>query len=445
MCSRKSSSILLFLLGLGSATKIFFFGTIAISELVIFFIAPIIFMCKYYRMRREGFMSFVYMLGLMVGGMFLSAKVNHSPFTYTFKQFAIFYGFFAYYIVFYSLLRNNLKGIGWFYLGSAISGIITIWAFNPTADVSSSGFEYIAQADTEQLMAGPLFWIGKIRGWGQLPIIMAYLKTPLLYSALTPFMFVVFALVTSISGRAQSICVLLGAAMIIIGRKSRKSMRGIGRHFFLLLLLGFIMIMGYKIVYSYAASNGYLGEAARGKYAAQTERGSGLISILMSGRKEFFIALSAIVDHPIVGFGPRAPDTNGYAEKFIQKHGTYDEIVFYRYYLQHYNIAGVVPSIPTHSHIMAAWIWCGIAGFIFFVWLLWQMYKHIRFYSAAIPQWYGYYALTIPSMLWSVFFNPFGSRWWLPLLVVCMFFSRAVALGRIVLPYELEAEARKYD
>ncbi len=440
----KTSSFLLFLLGLGSATKIYFLGVIAFSELAIFFIAPILLFKHWGRMRAEGFLTFLYMLALMVGGMFVSAFWNHSPFPFVLKLFAVFYGMFAFYVVFYCLLHDNFKGIGWFFLGVFLSSIIAIWAFNPTAVVSSTGFAYIGNAEVEDVIRGPLFWIGKVRGLIELPIIAAYLKTPLPFSIIAPIFFVAFAMFTTISGRAQSICVLVSAVMMLLGRKSRLSMRSIGKNFWIFVVVGIVVLFIYKTVYSYAASNGYLGEAARTKYEHQTDRGKGVVSMLVSGRTEFFIALSAIVDQPIVGFGPRASDMNGYVEKFLLKYGSDQDVHGYFLALRRSMVLGIIPSIPTHSHIMAAWTWCGLPGLIFFLWVLYVIFRHLKCYVSVVPQWYGYFALSIPSMVWSIFFNPFGARSTLPLLMVLLFYAKAVGDRKMLFSYELEFEAGMY-
>jgi len=439
----KVSSALLFLLGLGSATKIFFFGALALSELAIFLIVPFLFLRQFKRMRREGFLTFVYMLGLIVVGMLVSAACNHTPFPYVFKQFAVFYGFFSYYLVFYNLLHDNFKGLGWFFVGVAISEIITIWAFNLTTEVSSGGYGILSKVEAEQVINGPLFWIGRIRRLGELPMFMEYLKTPLVYSLSFPLLFVGFALAVSISGRAQSMCVLVGWAMILLGRKSRKSMRMIGRHTIAFLIVGMMVLIGYKYTYSYAARSGLLSSDAQTKYEHQTEQGTGALAMLMSGRTEFFIALMAIKDRPIVGFGPGAEDNYGYTEKFLAKYGTYEDIQQYYFMWQYMMYHGIRPMIPTHSHLMAGWVWCGLPGVIFFVWMLFVLYKHVKCYLGAIPQWFGYFALTIPSMVWSIFFNPVGVKWNIGLLMACIYFARAVGRGIIILPHELEKEVRR--
>ena len=66
-------------------------------------------------------------------------------------------------------------------------------------------------------------------------------------------------------------------------------------------------------------------------------------------------------------------------------------------------------------------------------------------YSGAIPQWFGYFAVVIPSSLFAFFFNPYTDRFGLPMQIVCILIARAVYKKRIVLPYDIEMEARKYE
>ena len=105
---------------------------------------------------------------------------------------------------------------------------------------------------------------------------------------------------------------------VIIGRKRIQSMRVISRRFGMIVLIGVAFIFVSKIVYSTAATRGYLGEEARVKYENQTRTGSGIMNLLMSGRAEAFIGLFACFDSPWFGKGPWAVDTEGYTERFIQ-------------------------------------------------------------------------------------------------------------------------------
>ena len=73
------------------------------------------------------------------------------------------------------------------------------------------------------------------------------------------------------------------------------------------------------------------------------------------------------------------------------------------------------------------------------------MYWHMKKYVAAIPQWYGYFALSFTNYAWDIFFSTFAGRETLACFVTCLFFARAVGKGLLPLPYEMEMEARKYE
>lgn len=440
------SSWCLFVLGLFSATKVYFVGCVAISELIVFFVAPIVYWRVRRQMRYEGFLQFIRMLLAVMAAMFVSSLVNGTAWPFVVKDFANIYSVLAYYVVFYSLLRNDMKrGLGWFFLGAAFSGVITIFALNPQAQVLDTGFAYVGNVDSEDIIKGPLFWIQKIKDFGQLPIFAAYLKTPLAYSLLTPILFSIFALMTTVSGRSATLSILLGGALMCIGRKSRRTMLIAGQHFFLFLFLGCSIIFLYKGIYAYTAKAGILGEDAIRKYEYQTKGKGGMLQLLMSGRKEFFISIPAILEKPLLGHGPHALDSRGYAQRFFQKYADPDEFATYLYYLRKQLSAGFLPEIPSHSHIMGAWLHYGIIGLLFYVWFLYVIFKHIRHYAAAIPQWYGYFSVTIASYAWHIFFSPFGARPLFAMFAVCLFFARAVGMKKITLPYEMEKEACEYD
>ena len=56
-----SASWWLFLAGLGSMTEVHFFGSIAITELAMFVVAPILFLKNFHRLRHDGLIPFVWL------------------------------------------------------------------------------------------------------------------------------------------------------------------------------------------------------------------------------------------------------------------------------------------------------------------------------------------------------------------------------------------------
>ena len=443
--SHSKYSFLLFLLGLGSCTQIYFFGCIAISELAVFLISPFLYISNYSEMRRLGFTKFLNMVLMVMVSLFVSSWYNHTAFPFVFKSFATIYSVWAYFVVYYKLLKNNLNGLKWMFIGVFISSIISIYAFNPTAQVSESGFAQIGDAEVEDIIGGQLFWLSKFKDLVHIPICGFYFNVPLIASILIPIAYLGVALATTVSGRASSIAIIISGVMIFVGRKKREKMASIGRHFFTYLILGLLVLLAIKQAYVYAAKNGYLSDKALTKYEHQSAQGEGILSLLMSGRTGFFTAIPAALSRPIVGYGPFARDEEGYAERFILKYGSEQDIAAFRMSEHRAMMMGYKKPIPTHSYIMGAWIHYGIGGLIFYVWVLFLIYQHIKKYSAAIPQWYGYFAMMLPYYLWNIFFSPFGYRWQFTLLMSCLFFARAVSNGLLQLPYSMILEVEKHE
>lgn len=445
---RPWASFFLLMLGVFSRTKIFFLGTIAISELIIFPIAPLLFLKNYKVLKRDGFMPLILMLLGLVVALLVSSFVNHSPIPYVVKAGAVFYSLISYIVVFHSLIRNNYKSMYLFWVGFAISCIITLFAFNPTATVSDAGFEAVSSGGAINIadaMAGQMFWMDKIKTFGQIPIFGWYMKIPVVYAILYALCYAVILVLTTISGRSAILTTFLGVGIIVLAGRSRRKMVQLGRHIWILVGVSMVVALLCKFAYVYAAENGFLPDASRSKYEDQTERGSGLISMLIGGRQEMFIDFIAAFDNPVFGLGPRPADVKGYAEKFLMKYGTNVEVNIHMYYKELLKQHGMHMPLPLHSLIAEFWAQYGIFGFVFWLWTLYLVYQHMRKYMAAIPQWHGYFSMVSAAFLWDVFFSTFAGRETYACFFTCLFFARAIGQGRLALPYDMEIEARKHE
>ncbi len=443
--SRRTASFLLFTLGLGSLTQIYFLGCVSLSELAIFPIAPILYILKFGELRRLEFTKFINMLFLVVVSLLLSSWYNETAWPFVIKSFAVIYSVWSYFIVLALLFKSNMNGLRWFLIGVFISSIITIFVFNPTAQVSESGFAYVGATEVDEVVGGALFWTEKFKQLIQIPLGGFYYQFPVVAAILTPVIYIIVAISTTVSGRASAVAFIMSGVMILIGQKKRIMMGTIGRHFFLFFFLGIVSLFIIKQSYVFAAKNGILGADAQSKYESQTRRGSGFLTMLMSGRMGFFTAIPAALDRPIIGYGPYAEDKEGYASRFIMEYGDVQDIQEYLVAEQRAFAVGYRRRIPTHSYIMGAWVHYGIMGLIFYLWVLYLLYQHIKLYSSAIPQLYGYFSMLIPYTLWNIFFSPFNNRWEFAMLMVCIFYARSIGKGLIRLPEEMELEARKYD
>lgn len=432
----------LFLIGLGSQTQIQVVGSIGISELVMFLVGPFIFFLDYRQLKADGFMPFVWLSIFVCMGCVCSGMINHTNFVFLLKGMAAPYSVFVATVVMHRLLRRDFSSLKWLILGAFLSSIISVFVFQQ-ATHSFRGGEFLEGSEaTRAVITNPLFWSSRISALLTLPISMQYLITPYAYSASIPFLAALIKILFSdSSGRAAALISCLTGFYILLAGKSIRRMRQVGRNFLLVVLVLIGLMMIGKQAYVYAAKNNYLGEKAREKYFKQTQGSSSALKIIMGGRLEFFTALRACIDKPIIGFGPKPLDTKGYYEDMLKRYGNPDD---YEAYVR--SMIGLAKMgirehfIPAHSGIASFWLQYGIIGLIFWLYVLGMFLKFFTKYSHGIPQWYGYIVLAISSFLWDAFFSPFSGRIAIGVLMSCILFARAVVQRRIQLPWEMQHE-----
>ena len=435
----------MFLIGLGSATKVYLGGVIALSELCTFILAPIVLIKNLPEFKRNKIMPAIYLPALMIVGCYISCEVNNVPLLFFIKNTMMFYSIIAAVVVFYYLLKQNFNSLGWFFVGNFFSSIISIYAFNPGVVIDGSGVEVIGMIDPESTINGVMFWYQKIFAIVKMPAFVNYLGVPLCLSivplvcaaAIVPFI--------SVSGRSSTATLICSIILMSIGGKSRRRMAFLGRHFVCLLFIMAISAFCIKSAYVYAAKNGILSVEAQNKYEKQTQGNDSFMKILMGGRSEFFIAIRALLDSPIIGLGPYARDTKGYTQEFLAKYGTEKDLDDFYRRLRRFGIRGSELQLPRHSTLCQFWCDSGIIGLIFSLYYIYLVLMFFLKYSSVIPQWYGYFVIVIPPSLFAFFFNPYTDRFGYPLQIASLLIVRAVAERKIPVPYKHEVEACKYE
>lgn len=439
--NKKFYSFVLFVVGMFSHTQVVVYvGCIAISELPMLILGPILFLTDFTTLRRDGFLPMIFLIILSCCGGFVASLANDIYWIVALKGLAIPYSMFCVMVVMHRLLRGSFRGLGWFVAGHAVSLIIYIWAFNPVATMTTvmSGSQLV-----DELMENGYFWTIRIRALAMIPFVFWYLHIPRLISMLVPLGVAVTNLLVSISGRSSALYTIVASAIIFMGGRVRWQMRAIGQHFLLFLIVAGVVLYGIQKGYKIAASNGTLGEDAVRKYEKHTRAGDSALKILMSGRQEFFSAVRAALDKPFLGHGPHAIDKKGYYERFLQDYASEDEYQQYLIGRSRHNAAFSI--IPTHSHLMAFWVWYGIFGLWLWLYVLYLMCKYFRCYAASVPQWFAYFAYCIPGLAWDIFFSPFGWRVYSTTIIVGLLYVKAVYERRIMLPIDMQTEIEEVE
>jgi hypothetical protein len=148
-----------------------------------------------------------------------------------------------------------------------------------------------------------------------------------------------------------------------------------------------------------ATTAGLVSEEARMKNEEQGE-GTG---ILLGGRPEILVSSIAVMDSPVLGHGSWA------------KEAKYDELMsdlMVEQGKKSYLRDTVVESeglIQAHSHLMGAWVWAGLLGAVFWLYLFWLVIKAIVRVTIILPPMAPLYAYLLVEYAWAILFSPFGS------------------------------------
>ncbi len=183
---------------------------------------------------------------------------------------------------------------------------------------------------------------------------------------------------------------------------------------FRLAALGLTVVCGvwaFTEVYSHYVEKGVFGEYAQRKLEVQQSGEGGL---LLGGRGEILASSQAIIDSPFLGHGSWARDST-YASILADRRAELG-------YKDLYGKGGKRDDlIPTHSHIFGAWVEAGIAGGLFWLFVLVYTIYAVAKVSGSEPL-LPVFAFAGFMLVWDILFSPLGmpTRFATPFFVVAM-------------------------
>ena len=440
---QKKHTLALFLFGLGSQLQLL--GTsLSITESFVLASFPFVVFHEWPYMKRNRVLTLFWLAAATVVGCVIASFVNHTGWWAMLRGMAVTVIMTCSIVVGHWLLRRNMNGFKWMLLGVALSGIISTFYFMKSVEVSQMG-GLGAKVTAEDIMSGPIFWISRIRPFAMLIPSGWYLQCPILVSTLIPVAFGLFAILSTASGRSAALSALAAAALVLVGGKRQRTIMRVCRNFWKLMLISVVAVFLAKNLYSLAASSGWLGEKSRLKYEKQTQGDTSMMRLLLGGRMESFCGLIACVDKPIVGFGPWAIDRDGYTSEFLRRYGTYEDYENILRMEADARERGQQSLIPCHAYITEFWLWYGIAGLLFWLYVIFVFVRFLRQDCWVVPQWYMWLAAGIPGYCWGIFFSPLGERAINMMFIVACLMARAVRLGMQPLPNYMKEEIFKVE
>ena len=442
---QKKHTLAWFLFGLGSHLQII--ASLSFTELFIFAAAPFIFLREKDYMRRNGIMPFFWLSMMVVVGCIVACIANHTQPMYVLRGMAVACLLPCTVVVGHWMLRRDMGGFKWMLIGTAISSVLCTFVFQKSVEISGLAGGVSGESAVDAIMSGPIYWINRLnamlsaipKGW--------YLQCPIIISAAVPVFMAGFSMLTTTSGRSAALSAVGTVGLILIAGKKRETIRRrLCNKFGLWCCIAIVGIFCMHTMYRVAATQGWLGEDALNKYERQSRGDTGIMSLLLGGRMESFCGLIACVDKPIVGFGPWAMDNDGYTGEFLEKYGTYeDSVAYYKSRERRLSYGITTHLIPAHAHITEFWLWYGIFGLLFWLYVIFVFIRYLKQDCWAVPHWFMWIAASMPGYFWGIFFSPWSDRvGGIVFIVVCLM-ARAVRMGTQRLPDYMEEEILKME
>lgn len=417
--------LLMFVVGLFSETQIQLIGSIGISELVMVLCSPFFYFFNLGLLRRDGVLMFVRLIALALIGCVISSLYNDISLLNFMRGFATPFGWLASCLFFYPVVRRDPKSFAWYLLGGAFSAVLTTFVFHGAYEMLEAESR---GGGSQAIMEGAIYWTGRIRPFVNWPIEGFYMKTPVVYSVAAPAIFAVYALMSTASGRSQALLSVASVFLIAFIRKDVTKMKALRRHVVVLFFGGLVCALAFKAVYSHLAVSGHLGEIAKAKYESQTRGGTSAFELLREGRGELFRGMYYCAHHPIMGYGPWAIDKERLYVDYVEKYGVGDD------YLSVVNSllanGGRYVIVGAHSAMLQFWLAYGILGMPVWIYVFYLIYDFFTKRIGAVPELYGYFAIVLPSVLWEIFFSPFGNRLHWGLVMAMLLLNRSIARDR---------------
>jgi hypothetical protein len=185
-----------------------------------------------------------------------------------------------------------------------------------------------------------------------------------------------------------------------VGRLTILPRKGSLANVVVLIGLAAVAATAADVLVHFVTQRGLLKDEALQKNQTQSQFAGGIV---LGGRPEILVSSKAVLESPILGHGSWARDFK-YIEMLADiqaEWGVRTDLDFQEEYSQ--------GLIPTHSHLMGAWVQAGILGAVFWLYMFWLVGKGLIRLSALRPSLSPVFAVMLTAFLFDILFSPFAS------------------------------------
>ena len=390
------------------------FGRFFASELILLGLLP--FLCLACgRMLAAPLPRTLLALGVLwLASQMLTDAVRETEFRDYARGWAKIGFFLANFCVLYMLLYGSRQRIVLFGVGAVVGGYLAFW-LNPSEFADSYPWKFGVGTATTMLAV-------LVTQWRAYPENLILRALPLL----------TVGVVHLTSGFRTMVGILMFslvymATQWMVGRRrvvpAPSPLRGL-----LFLVVCAVIGVGTIQFYEIAAESGYLDERSTLTYKRQS---AGEFGVLLGGRPAILASGRAVMDSPILGHGSwvRNPD---YAAYLLDA-----RLLGYNTPL---SIGLEEELIPTHSHLMGAWVEAGILGAVFWAWVAFLCLRVLSRAYLIRDRMVTLIAFIGFALLWDIVSSPFGgdrrlfTAWYVVLMMFAFDMLRGRFGGKVVAP-----------
>ena len=415
-------------------TQVNIIGYIGLSELIMLIFAPFVFFRNQSLLKQHGFTLVLTFAILWIISAVITDCYRQTAFSDAIKGVATPYAIFSGIVCSHALLWDNINRFKWAVGGFVVSLVLSTYVLPYGANVGYG--ERMGLDGLEGARDYKLFAVTMLTAFLTFPVKAFYNKIPTFISIILLSIVAIFSLFEG--GRSAFLVATLSVVVVCVAGKKVVMMKAITRYFWIIccVLLTTTFLVGR--VYKYTARNGLLGEGEQKKYEEHSAARVGLLS----GRLTLLSSALAIIDSPLIGHGSWPKDKNAYNLKAVELGGSDRDILI----LKSAYAEGRIGWISTHAYIGTAWVWNGLAGGVFWIYVFFYVFfRTFKNFMATVPEAFGYFAILLPSEFWNVWFSPLGQRVERACLITMCLLAIWVGKNKYNFPYNRLYSNRNVD
>ena len=287
------------------------------------------------------------------------------------------------------LISKNERRQVFFLAGYCVGALLSA-RFQPTEEAIEVPWKFGYAAGTNMLIA----------------LVACYFFARRQFAATGALLAAIIAVNLAENFRSPVLNTLVAMALILpviperIGRLTILPRRGSLANIVVIIGLATVSGTAALMLVRFATERGFLNEEAALKNQLQSQSAGGL---LLGGRPEILVSSQAVLEAPIIGHGSWPRDFK-YIEMLadIQTRWGIPMDLDYAEELSQ-------GLIPTHSHLMGAWVQAGIFGAVFWFYMFWLVANGLIRLSVLRPALSPILSFMLTSFLFDILFSPFAS------------------------------------